>query len=50
MQGLDIYGSVKAIDTKDDWDSNSIIYARIVYPSENVAKTRRYKVNEQTEV
>lgn len=38
MQGLDIYGSVKAIDTKDDWDSNSIIYARIVYPSENVAK------------
>ncbi len=38
MQGLDIYGSVKAIDAKDDWDSNSIIYARIVYPSENVAK------------
>ena len=38
IQGLDIYGSVKAIDTKDDWDSNSIIYARIVYPSENVAK------------
>lgn len=38
MQGLNTYGSIKAIDTKDNWESNSIIYARIVYPSENVAK------------
>lgn len=38
MQGLNTYGSIKAIDTKDNWESNSIIYARVVYPSENVAK------------
>lgn len=38
MQGLNTYGSIKAIDTKDNWESNSIIYARIVYPSQNVAR------------
>ena len=38
MQGLNTYGSIKAIDAKDNWESNSIIYARIVYPSQNVAR------------
>ena len=38
VQGANIYGALKAIDTKDNWEENSIIYARIVYPSPNVAR------------
>lgn len=38
MQGSALYGSIKAHDTKDNWHENMIIYARIVYPTSNVAK------------
>ena len=38
VQGSNVYGVVKAIDTKDNWNENSIIYARILYPSPSVAK------------
>ena len=38
MQGSNVYGVLKAIDTKDNWHENSIIYARILYPSPSVAR------------
>ncbi len=38
IQGANVYGTIKAIDTKDNWEENAIIYARIVYPSPNVAR------------
>lgn len=37
-QGQKLYGSIKAKDTRDDWDKNVFIYARILYPSEDVAR------------
>lgn len=38
MQGATIYGSLRAHPTRDNWDENVIIYARITYPSEEVAR------------
>ncbi len=38
VQGATQYGTLRAIDTKDNWDTNSIIYARIIYPSPDVAR------------
>lgn len=38
VQGTNTYGTLRAIETKDNWDNNAIIYARIVYPSSNVAR------------
>ena len=38
VQGANIYGQIRAIDAKDNWEDNSIIYARITYPSANVAR------------
>lgn len=39
MQGATLYGTLRAIDAKDNWEeSNEIIYARIIYPSPDVAR------------
>ena len=38
MQGATIYGSIRAIDTTDNTEENDIVYARIVYPSQDVAR------------
>lgn len=39
MQGVTLYGTLRAIDAKDNWEeSNEIIYARIIYPSPDVAR------------
>ena len=38
MQGNRNFGTLKTVQTVDNWNSNAIIYARIIYPKENVAK------------
>lgn len=38
MQGNTVYGSIRAIDTHDNSSANSIVYARILYPSSDVAQ------------
>lgn len=39
MQGATLYGTLRVIDAKDNWEeSNEIIYARIIYPSPDVAR------------
>ena len=38
MQGNTTYGSIRAIDTTDNSTTNSIVYARISYPSADVAR------------
>lgn len=38
IQGATTYGTIRVHDTTDSWEGNSIIYARVVYPSEEVAK------------
>ncbi len=38
MQGAKLYGTLRAIDTTDNWESNQIIYARILYPTPSVAR------------
>ena len=37
LQGSKIYGSIKAVKSTDDWDSNAIIYSRIIYKPTGVA-------------
>ena len=37
-QGFDTIAVFKASKTKDNWDANKIIYARVTYPSEDVVK------------
>ncbi len=37
-QGNTTYGSIRAIDTTDNAPTNSIVYARIIYPSADVAR------------
>lgn len=38
MQGTKLYGTLRAVDTTDNWESNQIIYARILYPTPSVAR------------
>ena len=38
IQGSTTYGSIRAIDTTDYSKENDIVYARIIYPSQDVAR------------